>query len=154
MIANTIPPTGDPNIPSYIQLAKDIMQAIKVRMGSGDVVAGDLGIEGVDDFEEEEEEPPAGEEANNLLDDFNENDLIGEIEEQEREHHRAEWEECLAEIQRQEREQKLEEEKRQRERDHQEEERREDRKAQRDMMSMLMMAMVGCSMSGDDSSSD
>jgi hypothetical protein len=32
------------------------MRAIKVRMDSGDVVAGDLGIEGVDDFEEEEEE--------------------------------------------------------------------------------------------------
>jgi hypothetical protein len=56
------------------------------------------------------------------------------------------------EIQRQEREQKLEEEKRQRERDQEEErrERAEDRKAQRDMMSMLMMAMVGRSMSGDD----
>jgi hypothetical protein len=36
-IANTVPPTGDPNIPAYIQLAKDIMRAIKVRMDSGDV---------------------------------------------------------------------------------------------------------------------
>ncbi len=61
-IANTVPPTGDPNIPAYIQLAKDIMWAIEVRMDSGDVVAGDLGIDGVDDFEEEDEEPPAGEE--------------------------------------------------------------------------------------------
>jgi len=48
--ANTVPPTGDPNIPAYIQSVKDIMQAIEVRMDSGDVVAGDLGIEGVDDF--------------------------------------------------------------------------------------------------------
>jgi hypothetical protein len=78
-IANTVPPTGDPNIPAYIQLAKDIMQAIKVRMDSGDVVPGDLGIEGVDDFEEEEEEPPAGDDANNLLEDLNENELIGEL---------------------------------------------------------------------------
>jgi hypothetical protein len=31
VIANTVPPNGDPNIPAYIQLAKDIMQAIKVR---------------------------------------------------------------------------------------------------------------------------
>jgi hypothetical protein len=78
-----------------------------------------------------------------------------EIEEQERERRQAEREECLAEleIQRQEREQKLEEEKRQRERDWEEERREqaEDRKAQRDMMSMLMMAMVGRSMSGVDS---
>jgi hypothetical protein len=47
----------------------------------------------------------------------------------------------------------LEEEKRQRKRDREEErrERAEDRKAQRDMMNMLMMVMVGCSMSRDDS---
>jgi len=231
-IANMVPPTGDPNIPAYIQLAKDIMRAIKVRMDSGDVVAGDLGIEGVDDFEEEEEEPAAGDDANNLLEEFNGDDLVGElpnnqqpegaqlrnhllcndlpvglnnrimvpkmpavavapyqpylatgsvtrppfvancsagkfsaedyyqqmmqeIEEQGREHHRAEQEERLAEleIQRQEREQKLEEEKRQRECDREEERREqaEERKAQREMMNMLMMGMVGCSMSGDDS---
>jgi hypothetical protein len=33
----------------------------------------------VDDFEEEEEEPPAGDDANNLLEDLNENELIGEL---------------------------------------------------------------------------
>jgi hypothetical protein len=78
-IANMVPPTGDPNIPAYIQLAKDIMRAIKVRMDSGDVVAGDLGIDVVDDFDEEEEEPPAGEENNNLLEEFNGDDLLGEL---------------------------------------------------------------------------
>jgi hypothetical protein len=78
-IANMVPPTGDPNNPAQIQLVKDIMWAIEVRMDSGDVVPRALGIEGVDDFEEEEEEQPAGEEANNLLDDFNENELIGEL---------------------------------------------------------------------------
>jgi hypothetical protein len=48
-------------------------------MDSGDVVAGDLGIDGVDDFSEEEEEPPAGEENNNLLGEFNGHDLVGEL---------------------------------------------------------------------------
>ncbi len=78
-IANTVPPTGDPNIPAYIQLAKDIMRAFEVRMDSGDVVAGDLGIEGVDDFEEEEEELPAGDDANNLLEEFNGDEIVGEL---------------------------------------------------------------------------
>jgi hypothetical protein len=46
----------------------------------GDVIPGDLGIEGVDDLEEvEDDEPPAGDDANNLLEDFNENELIGEL---------------------------------------------------------------------------
>jgi hypothetical protein len=43
-IANTVPPTGDPNIPTYIQIAKVVMRAIEIWMDSGDVVAGDLGI--------------------------------------------------------------------------------------------------------------
>jgi hypothetical protein len=76
-IANRVPPTSDPNIPAYIQLARDIMQAIEVRMDSGDVVAGDLGIYRVDDFSEEEEEPPAGEENNSMLEEFNGDDLLG-----------------------------------------------------------------------------
>jgi len=78
-ISNTVHPTGDPNVPAYIQLAKDIMRAIEVRMDSGDVVAGDLGIDGVDDFSEEEEEPPAGEENNNLLEELNGDDPVGEL---------------------------------------------------------------------------
>jgi hypothetical protein len=79
VIATTVPPTSDPNIPAYIQLAKDIMRTIEVRMDSGDVVAGDLGIKGVDDFEEEEEELPAGDDANKLMEDFNENELVVEL---------------------------------------------------------------------------
>jgi hypothetical protein len=55
------------------------MWAIKVRMDSGDVVAGDVATDGVDDFEEEEKEPPAGEENNNLLEEFNRDDLVGEL---------------------------------------------------------------------------
>ena len=224
--------------PRIATLRRYDVSLTRLPIRSLDVVAGDLGIEGVDDFSEEEDEQPAGEENNNLLEEFNGDDLVGElrnnqqpeggqlrnnvlrndlpvginnrimvpqtpavavapyqaylatgsmtrppfvanrsagkfsaedyyqqmimsrmerqeIEEQERERRRAEREERLAEleIQRQEREQKLEEEKRQRERDQEEErrERAEDRKAERDMMSMLMMAMVGRSMSGDDS---
>jgi hypothetical protein len=79
VIANTVHPTGNPTIPAYIQLAKNIMRAIKVTMSSGVAVAGDLGIDGVDDFEEEEEEPPAGEENNNLLEEFNGDDLVEEL---------------------------------------------------------------------------
>jgi hypothetical protein len=33
----------------------------------------------VDDFGEEEEEPPAGEEANNLLEELNGDNLVGEL---------------------------------------------------------------------------
>jgi hypothetical protein len=73
-IANMVPPTRGP-----IQLAKDIMRVIEVRMDSGDVVAGDLGIKGVDGFEEEEEEPAAGDDAKNLLEEFNGDDLVGEL---------------------------------------------------------------------------
>jgi hypothetical protein len=80
-----------------------------------------------------------------------------ETEEQERERSRIEREERLAklELQRLERERRLEDERRERdrdrERDEERKERAEERKAQRDMMNMFMMAFVGRSMSSDDS---
>jgi hypothetical protein len=78
-----------------------------------------------------------------------------EMEEQERERHRIEREECLAELelQRLERERRLEDERRERDRERDEErkERAEERKAQHDMMNMIMMAFVGRLMSSDDS---
>jgi hypothetical protein len=78
-IANTVPPTGDPNIPAYIQLTKDIMWEIEIRMDSWDAVAEDLGIEGVEDFEEDTEAGDAGDDRSNLLEEFNEQELVGEL---------------------------------------------------------------------------
>jgi len=44
-IANMTPPTGDPEVPAYIQKAKDIQRAIEVKMDSGPVTMNDVGIE-------------------------------------------------------------------------------------------------------------
>jgi hypothetical protein len=52
-MANMVPLTGDPNIPPYIQLAKDVMWAIKIWINSGDVGDGYLGIEGVTEFQDD-----------------------------------------------------------------------------------------------------
>jgi hypothetical protein len=45
VIANKVPPTDDTNIPAYGQLAKDVIRAIKIRMDSVGVAAGDLSID-------------------------------------------------------------------------------------------------------------
>jgi hypothetical protein len=41
------PPTGDPKIPGYILVAKNMMWAIEIKMDSGEIGRGDLGIEGM-----------------------------------------------------------------------------------------------------------
>jgi hypothetical protein len=78
-----------------------------------------------------------------------------EMEEQEREWRCIEREECLAEleVQRLERERRLEGKKWERdcERDEERKEWAEERKAQHDMMNMFMMAFVGRTMSGEES---
>jgi hypothetical protein len=45
------PPTGDPNIPGYVLVTKDVMQTIEIKMDSGKIGHGDLGIEGMAEFE-------------------------------------------------------------------------------------------------------
>jgi hypothetical protein len=44
-ITNMTPPTGDPKIPGYILVAKNMMWAIEIKMDSGEIGRGDLGIE-------------------------------------------------------------------------------------------------------------
>jgi hypothetical protein len=52
-IDNMTPPTGDPNIPGYILVAKDMMLMIEIKMDSGEIGHGNLGIEGMAEFEED-----------------------------------------------------------------------------------------------------
>jgi len=93
-------------------------------------------------------------------DDYNQQMLLSRMErqgkeEQERERHRIEREECLAELelQRLERERRLEGEKQERDwkRDEERKEQAEERKAQSDMMNMFMIAFAGRRMGDDDS---
>jgi len=35
MVANMTSPAGDPNIPGYVALAKDVMRSIEIRMDLG-----------------------------------------------------------------------------------------------------------------------
>jgi hypothetical protein len=49
--ANTTPHTDNPEVPVHIQKAKDVQQAMEVKMDSGPLNAGDLGVEGkIDSF--------------------------------------------------------------------------------------------------------
>jgi len=69
-IANTTAPTGDPNIPENVSLAKDVMRAIEIKIVSGEISHNDLGIDG--EFDEEN----ADVDGNHLLDDLQRNDII------------------------------------------------------------------------------
>ncbi len=79
MIANITPPTGDPNILGYVLVAKDMMRAIEIKMDSGEIGHGDLGIERMAEFEEDTQ----GEDGNNLLDELqmNEEELQADLQE-------------------------------------------------------------------------
>lgn len=66
MVANMTSPAGDPNIPGYVALAKDVMWSIEIRMDLGEVGAGGLGIEDMAEFEEDTQ----GDEGSNLLEEF------------------------------------------------------------------------------------
>jgi hypothetical protein len=39
------PPTGNPEVPAYVQKAKDIQQAIEVKSNAGVINKNNLGIE-------------------------------------------------------------------------------------------------------------
>jgi len=65
---NTTPPTGDPENPAYIQKAKDIQQAMEVKMDSGPLTANALAVEGgVQD---------GGDDVAGLNDGFDANDIF------------------------------------------------------------------------------
>ncbi len=78
-IANITLPTGDPNIPGYVLLAKDVMRAIEIKMDSGEIGNGDLRSEGMAEFEED----TRGEDGSNLLEEsqVNEEELQAVLQE-------------------------------------------------------------------------